>query len=249
MNDYSMLLEIEKYDEDIFQQAMNFWYEFDNESHTNISTDYKLIYREIGRLPLFLNGWIGKFYTFFLQNVIEYEQDYVNFLIDEQYDTTIKKMSKLQSNRIHLHINLLEGEEKFIKKLRIFFELFGEGTLFDSRRNAVHTMHNSTNEFENPLKFTGYPIWHVFIRAFSLLDTINPYLWLDLDKSLYLAYEIQARLTPHPFKDNNPGFNDANYEWLDEIRYYCSNLQFKEIDLLFYENFRPYIDRFTFKRI
>lgn len=99
------------------------------------------------------------------------------------------------------------------------------------------------------MKFTGYPIWHVFIRAFSLLDTINPYLWLDLDRSLYLAYEIQARLTPHPFKDNNPGFTVANYEWLDEIRYYSSNLQFKEIDLLFYENFRPYIDRFTFKRI
>src|SRR5512145_2939630 len=99
-----MLLEIEKYNEDIFQQTMNFWYEFDNESHTNISTGYKLIYREIGRLPLFLNGWIGNFYTFFLQNVIEYEQNYVNFLIDEQYDKTIKKMSKLQSNKIYLHI-------------------------------------------------------------------------------------------------------------------------------------------------
>lgn len=244
-----MLLEIEKYDENIFQQALNFWYEFDNESHTNISPDYKLIYKEIRRMPLFLNGWIGKFYTFFLQNVIEYEQDYVNFLIDEQYDTTIKKMSKLQSNKIYLHIKPLEREEKFIKKLRIFFELFGEGTLFDPRVNVVHTMHTSTNEFDNPLKFTGYLIWHIFIRAFSLLDTINPFLWLDLDRSLYLSYEIQAKLTPHPFKDNNPGVTDANYEWLEEIRYYCSSLQFKEIDLLFYENFRPYINRFTFKGI
>jgi len=86
-----MLLEIEKYDEDIFQQATNFWYEFDNESHINISTDYKRIYKEIEKMPLFLNEWIGKFYTFFLQNVIEYEQDYVNFLINKQYDTTIKK--------------------------------------------------------------------------------------------------------------------------------------------------------------
>ena len=242
------MLEIEKSEKDIFQQAMNFWYEFDDESHTNISTDYKLIYKEIRRMPLFLNGWIGKFYTFFLQNVIEYEQEYINFLIYEKYDTAIKKMSELQSNRIYLHINPLE-EENFIKKLRIFFELFGEGTLFDSRRNVVHTMHNSTNEFENPLKFTGYPIWHIFIRAFSLLDKINPYLWFNLDRSLYLAYEIQAKLTPNPFKDNNPGLTDANHEWLDEIGYYCSNLEFKEIDLLFYENFRPYIDRFTFKRI
>jgi hypothetical protein len=46
-----MLLEIEKSEKDIFQQAMNFWYEFDNESHTNISTDYKPIYKEIGRVP------------------------------------------------------------------------------------------------------------------------------------------------------------------------------------------------------
>ena len=181
-----MLLEIEKSEKDIFQQAMNFWYEFDNESHTNISTDYKLIYKEIGRMPLFLNGWIGKFYTFFLQNVIEYEQEYINFLIYEKYDTAINKMSELQSNRIYLHINPLEGEENFIKKLRIFFELFGEGTLFDSRRNVVHTMHNSTNEFENPLKFTGYPIWHIFIRAFSLLDKINPYLWLNLDENHFI---------------------------------------------------------------
>ena len=244
-----MLLEIEKYNKDIFQQALNFWYEFDNESHSNISTDYKLIYKEIGRMPLFLNGWIGKFYTFFLKNVIEYEQDYINFLIDEQYDSTIRKMSELQSNKIHLHIKPFEGEEKFIKKLRIFFELFGEGTLFDPRGNVVHTMHTRNNEFDNPLKFTGYPIWHIFIRAFSLLDMINPYLWLDLDRSLYLAYEIQAKLIPHPFKDNNPGVTDANHEWLDEIRYYCSNLQFKEIDLLFYENFRPYINKFTFKGI
>jgi hypothetical protein len=55
-----MLLEIEKYEENIFQQALNFWYEFDNESHTNISTDYKLVYKGIRRMPLFLNlnGWI-----------------------------------------------------------------------------------------------------------------------------------------------------------------------------------------------
>lgn len=242
-----MLLEIEKYDdENIFLQAINFWSEFDNESHLNISPNYKFIYKEIERMPLFLNGWIGKFYTFFLQNVIEYERDYINFLIRDKYDALIKKMSEIQSNRIILHINPSLGEENFVKKLRIFFELFGEGTLFDSNSKVVHTMHNSNNEFENPLKFTGYPIWHVFIRGFSLLDQINPHLWLELDRSLYLAYEIQAKLMPDPLKPNNPGFTNTNYEWLNEIRYYCSNLQFKEIDLLFYENFRPYIDRFTF---
>jgi hypothetical protein len=244
-----MLLEIEKYDENIFQQAINFWSEFDNESHKNISLEYKLVYKEIEKMPLFLNGWIGKFYTFFQQNVIEYEQDYINFLIQGKYDTAIKKMSELQSNRIKLHINPSIGEENFVKKLRIFFELFGEGTLFDSHNKIVHTMHNNNNskEFENPLELIGYPIWHVFVRGFSLLDPINPYLWLDLDRSLYLAYEIQAKLMPDPFKDNNQGFTNANYEWLNEIRYYCSSLEFKEIDLLFYENFRPYIDKFIFK--
>ena len=83
----------------------------------------------------------------------------------------------------------------------------------------------------------------------EMLDEIDPDLWLYLDRSLYLAYEVQAKLIPNPFKKNNPGFTDANYEWLHEIGYYCSNLQFKEIDLLFYENFRPYIDRFTLKMI
>lgn len=158
-------------------------------------------------------------------------------------------MSKLQSNKIYIHINPLDGKESCNRKLRIFFELYGEGTLFDSRKNVVHTMSTDNNEFDNPLKFIGYPIWHVFIRSISLLDEIDPDLWLYLDRSLYLAYEVQAKLIPNPFKKNNPGFTDANYEWLNEIRYYCSNLQFKEIDLLFYENFRPYIDRFTLKMI
>jgi hypothetical protein len=48
-----------------FLQAINFWSEFGNELYLNISPDYKLIYKEIERIPLFLNGWIGKFYTFF----------------------------------------------------------------------------------------------------------------------------------------------------------------------------------------
>jgi len=38
-----MLLELEKYKEDIFQQAINFWYNLDNESQVNISNGYKLI--------------------------------------------------------------------------------------------------------------------------------------------------------------------------------------------------------------
>jgi hypothetical protein len=60
-----MLLELEKYEEDIFQQAMIFWYDLDNESHVNISNDNKLIYRELERMSLFLNGCIGRFYSFF----------------------------------------------------------------------------------------------------------------------------------------------------------------------------------------
>ncbi|MGE0243972.1 MAG: hypothetical protein AB7F53_09145, partial [Nitrososphaeraceae archaeon] len=81
------------------QQAMNFWYDLDNESHVNISNDNKLIYRELERMPLFLNGWIGRFYSFFLQNAIGYEQDYINFLINERYDITIKNCRNCKVTR------------------------------------------------------------------------------------------------------------------------------------------------------
>jgi hypothetical protein len=225
---------------------MNFWYNFDNESHVNISNDYKLIFRELKRMLLFLNGWIGRFYSFFLQNAIGYEQDYINFLINERYNIIIKKLSKLQSNRIYFHINPLEGKESCNRKIKNFLSCM-ERELYLILKNVVHTMHTDNNEFDNPLKFIGYPIWHVFIRSISLLDEIDPDLWLYLDRSLYLAYEIQAKLIPDPLKKNNLGFTDVNYGWLNEIRYYCSNLQFKEIDLLFYENFRLYIYRFTLK--
>lgn len=82
-----MLLELEKYKEDIFQQAINFWYNLDNESQVNISNGYKLILENWKECHYFwMDGWIRIFYRFFLQNAIGYEQDYINFLINERYN-------------------------------------------------------------------------------------------------------------------------------------------------------------------
>jgi hypothetical protein len=49
---------------------MNFWYNLDNKSQVNISNGYKLIFRELEKMPLFLDGWIRRFYRFFLQNAM-----------------------------------------------------------------------------------------------------------------------------------------------------------------------------------
>ena len=66
-----MFLEFEKANEGIFQEAMYFWYDFDNETHIQISDEYTKIYMKIGEITPFLDGWVGKFYDFYLQQNIK----------------------------------------------------------------------------------------------------------------------------------------------------------------------------------
>ena len=239
-----MFLEIEKFNKGIFQEAMNFWYDFDNETHIQTSDEFNKIYIEIGKVPPVLDGWIGTFYYLYLQNPIDYEQEYMNFILNKNFKPTIEKMSSLIRNKIMSHINPLNDQELFLK-LRLYYELFGEGTLYDFRRNFVHTMDSNINKFKDPLEFVGYPRWHVFIRAISLIDQINSNFWLNLDRFLYLAYEIQAKLKPNPLASNNCGIMNSDYEWLCNRRSFCSNLNIFEIDKLFYENFYEYIINFV----
>jgi hypothetical protein len=67
----------------------------------------------------------------------------------------------------------------------------------------------------------------------------------NVDRSFYLAYEIQVNLHQLPL-EIICRLTNSNYEWLNELSLYCSNLQFEIIDLFLYKNIRSYIDKSLF---
>jgi hypothetical protein len=60
-----VFLEFEKANEGTFQEAMNFWYDFDNETHIQTTNEFTKIYMKIGKILPFLDGWVRKFYYFY----------------------------------------------------------------------------------------------------------------------------------------------------------------------------------------
>src|SRR5688572_6763621 len=102
---------------------MNFWYDFDNETHIQTSDEFNKIYIEIGKVLPVLDGWIGTFYYLYLQNPINYDQEYMNFISSKNFKSTIEKMSSLIRNQIMSHINPLNDQDLFLK-LRLYYELF-----------------------------------------------------------------------------------------------------------------------------
>lgn len=119
------------------------------------------------------------------------------------------------------------------------FELFGQGTMFDERRNnaqygfwSIHGM-DSTYPRNPPI---GYYGWYVFIRAYSLVMGVEDGDALHLARCVTLAAAIQQLLQPKgvsgPTK-TNPNNPPIDPEALAGLRAQYMNLSFTELDPLF----------------
>ncbi len=90
------------------------------------------------------------------------------------------------------------------ESLRLAFEDFGQGVLFDDRRQPgtkVHMM--DTSSPANPP--IGYHRWHTIISALLLLD-IDAARWAELNKYVTLAWAIQSEALPVQ-DTHNPGLS------------------------------------------
>ena len=98
--------------------------------------------------------------------------------------------------------------------LRQAFEDFGQGVLFDDRRNVgdkVHKMDIGGPQFP-PI---GYHRWHGFIRA-AVAAGADAERWLFLNRCLGLAWHVQSLARPEEDNPSNPGLPEEQRARLRE---------------------------------
>lgn len=98
--------------------------------------------------------------------------------------------------------------------LRRAFEDFGQGVLFDDRRNVgdkVHKMDIGGPEFP-PI---GYHRWHGFIRA-AVAAGADAERWLLLNRCMGLAWQVQSLAKPEEDNPSNPGLPEEQLVLLRE---------------------------------
>jgi hypothetical protein len=181
------------------QQAIELWFEFDNTFHFQTTAEVRTAYQNIHfDFDLPLNAFddtraAGTFPASFLASVQPFQQP-------------LSVLSRLQ----------LASMDKYFggdaDSLRLAFEDFGQGILFDDRRPAgvkLHTM-DSGGPANPPI---GYHRWHGFARAFIVLGLDVPR-WTVIDRFIGLAWAIQSILKPVQDQRNNPELPDSRLESL-----------------------------------
>ncbi|HSL83696.1 MAG TPA: hypothetical protein VLF66_13055 [Thermoanaerobaculia bacterium] len=112
--------------------------------------------------------------------------------------------------------------------LQLAFEDFGQGVLFDDRRNPGDKIHKmDTGGPLNPP--IGYHRWHPINRA-AVFSGADDGLWLELDRFVGLAWAIQSDVKPIEDDPNNPPLPDARLQQLRDI-WLC--LDWDELDAAF----------------
>lgn len=110
---------------------------------------------------------------------------------------------------------------------RAAFEHFGEGVLFDDRRDEgdkIHKMDHGADGIPS-----GYHVWHPFIIA-SVMVGADADRWLQIDRNVALAWAIQSEARPVEDAPDNPGLPPAR---LAELRSAWQDLSFDQLDTAF----------------
>src|SRR5215211_5855908 len=155
------------------QQAIDFWYEFDNYFQYNVPQEIIDAYNSlfsIGDLRhLFrVHRRNGTYPQGFKQEVSPVKNTII-FLAQKQLDI-INKYFEAKG----------DSEQKA-------FEDFGQGVLYDNRRDPPDKIHKMDGGRNNPP--IGYHRWHAFIRALVFVGGEEKR-WLEIDRNLGLGWNI-----------------------------------------------------------
>ena len=200
------------------QQAIDFWYEFDNYFQYNVPQEIIDAYNSlfsIGDLRhLFrVHRRNGTYPQGFKQEVSPVKNTII-FLAQKQLDI-INKYFEAKG----------DSEQKA-------FEDFGQGVLYDNRRDPPDKIHKMDGGRNNPP--IGYHRWHAFIRALVFVGGEEKR-WLEIDRNLGLGWNIQSILKP---LDDNPKNPELPSHRLTQLRTIWLSKSFDELDSEF-DNF-PY---------
>jgi hypothetical protein len=189
---------------------IDFWYEFDKYFHAE--PPQEVIDAE-NALPDLRNLFVnhrrnGTYPSGFISDITP-SRDPIMFLANRQLD--------MFSKYFHGDTEIERGS----------FEDFGQGVLFDDRRSPPDKIHKMDGGRNNPP--IGYHRWHGFIRAVVFLggDTSR---WLQMDRNVGLAWDIQSILQPPDDVPNNPRLSSTR---LEQLRSLWSIRSFDELDNAF----------------
>jgi hypothetical protein len=212
---------------ELIAKANEFWYVFDARYTSNDVAQLYLDCNLYKPNPNPTGGPIVNFDWMFLSLKDKFNTDPLDyeklFTIDvSKYEKGIKALSKDQITIIYNHL-------RNFHEIREALELFGQGVLYDERRRNVHQMQGRF-----PQSLVGYRRWHGFARAAFCVGE-EPDFWLNLDRSVLLAYLLQSELRPLDTRPDNPYISE---ERLNEYRCSCMSLEFQNLDEAFV-NFFP----------
>lgn len=212
------------------EMSLNFWFDFDNQTLWNRSTEckdaFQIISENIPGEPL--DNIVDLFRAAYAR------KDYPKGFVDNIGSAIdgFKRLAEIQLRIIDKHFG------KNSDAIRLAFEDFGQGVLFDykrqndpARRFDGHLIHMMDG---TPEDWVGYHRWHAFIRAgqFSGADLER---WGEVLRFVALAWSIQSEANPRVDKQDNPGISPVR---LQAHRSYWLGASDDLIDASFYK-FRP----------
>ncbi|MFF1478064.1 Tat pathway signal sequence domain protein [Streptomyces sp. NPDC058301] len=174
------------------RRANEFWYQYDMKFYLNPSDEISTVLGQIVGLV----GGFDKTWDVWLSHYRDgdYPNNFIKFL------TPVKDAFAFLSREQRLvYDEYFGGVHR--PKLVTALQEFGQGTLYDPRcaeGNKVHMMN-----FTPPEPTHSYHRWHMFLRAFELLN-IDAGWWMKVHRLAGMAWELQSMAQPRIDANDNP---------------------------------------------
>lgn len=224
------------------QAAMNFWYELDNLFAFGVSPAQSLMTEMFQGTK----GELGTYYAwqqaYAAKDQGKYPSDFVKFA--DPWKPNLTAIFE------QIDVLLIAHFGTSAEAQQSAFELFGQGTLWDRRRDvpgspvpegqcynfiAIHSMDADYSKDQPPV---GYYSWYSFLRAFVLTTGATDPKWLTLGRNIALAGAVQQWAKPKdilsaPTNPQNPPIDPAE---LEKFRAAYLGLDFDGLDAAFFSD-------------
>jgi hypothetical protein len=181
----------------------DFWFDFDNQTlwqrTAAVTAAVKAAYFDQGlsfdtMADALVASWLGDGHPATFRTRVQAGRDGIIALVDIQ-------------------LQILDAHLQTPEDVRLAFEDFGQGVLFDDRpprppERHIHMMDGS------PDNWVGFRRWFAILRAAELLDHPRPDAVAHLKRCVQLAWAIQSEADPNQTSPNNPGLPDARRQLL-----------------------------------
>ena len=176
--------------------AIDFWFEFDNVFKNDPPEEILNAYGQLGNIDRPRLSWSAH---------------RKNGTYPDGYRDDMKAIQApllfLSGKQVEVMDKYFQGDPEMERRS---FEDFGQGILFDDRREPTQKLHMmDTSGPANPP--IGYHRWHPFIRAAVLLGA-DAGRWLTINRNVALAWAIQSFLKPVQDKKDNPPLTDEQMQ-------------------------------------